>query len=178
MAIGAAWGADVRTADDQPQQWKKTTDRLRVLSLDQVPVVLLMDDLNQAQDEVAVMLDRLQALAETNGANLVLIAAADDRCQGMLSPRLLSRVELRVELDVWSPAESCGFLEQWLQRQGGDDQRFDNQAMEVLHDLAEGIPRRIRQLAELTLLAGTRTADGNLSEEVVGAAYDELNIGR
>ena len=178
MAIGAAWGADVRTSDDQLQQWKKTTNRLRVLSLEQVPVVLLVDDLNQARDEVAVMLDRLQAFAETDCVNLVLIAAADDRCQGMLSPRLMSRVELRVELDVWSPEESCGFLEQWLLHRSGDDQRFDNQAMEVLHDLAEGIPRRVRQLAELTLFAGTGTAGGHLSEEIVGAAYDELSIGR
>ncbi|MBC7854984.1 MAG: AAA family ATPase [Pirellulaceae bacterium] len=177
-AIGTAWGADVRVSDELPQIWQMTTDRLRVLSLEQIPALLLVDDLDRAWGEGAAIVDRLQAFTEGTGANLVLIAAAESRGRDLLSPRFLARAELRAELDVWTHEESQGFLQQWQSHRGGENQEFDLQAMAVLHDLAEGIPRRVRQLAELTMLAGSRTEDGPLSEDIVEAAYEELCIGR
>ena len=176
-AIASGWGADVRNSDELPLLWLKTTDRLRVLSFEQVPAILSVDDMDQARDEAADLVDRLHAFAEGSGSNLVLVAAGEDRSQGLLSPRLVARAELRVELDVWTTEESSGFLQQWLSLKSGEDHEFDSQAMEVLHDLAEGIPRRVRQLAELTLLAGS-AAGGHLSEDIVEAAYQELRIGR
>lgn len=175
-AIGTDWGGCPKVSDELPQLWQIAADRLRVLSLERIPAILLVDDLEQARDDAAAVIDRLHSFAEGTGASLILVAAADDRSQGLLSPRFLARVELRVELDFWTLEESSGFLQQWLsQRSAG--QEFDPQAMEVLHELAEGVPRRVRQLAELTLVAGSRT-EGNLSEEVVEAAYQELNLGR
>lgn len=177
-AIASAWGADVRVSDELPLVWQKMTDRLRVLSLEQIPALLLVDDLDRAWGEGAAIVDRLQAFAEGSGANLVLIAAADIRGRDLLSARFLARVELRAELDVWTHEESKCFLQQWQTQRGGENQEFNLQAMEVLHDLAEGIPRRVRQLAELTILAGSRAEDGPLSEDIVESAYEELCIGR
>ncbi len=176
-AIALGWGVDVRTSDELPSRWQKTTDRLRVLSLEQVPGLLLVDDLDQALAEGAALIDRLHAFAEGSGSNLVLIAACEVGGLELLSPRILARAQLRVELDFWTLEESNGFLRQWLARKG-NQQEFDRQALEVLHDLAEGIPRRVRQLAELTLLAGSGTNGDNLSEDIVEAAYEELCIGR
>jgi type II secretory pathway predicted ATPase ExeA len=175
--IASAWGGCPKVTDDLSQLWQKAADRLRVLGLEQIPAILLVDDLDQARDDVATMIDQLHAFADGMAANLVLVAAADELSQGLLSPRFLARVELRVELDLWTLEESSGFLQVWLAQRAGNGQEFDAQAMEVLHDLAEGVPRRVRQLAELTLVAGSR-AEGNLSEEVVEAAYQELNLGR
>ncbi|MGI8978206.1 MAG: AAA family ATPase [Pirellulaceae bacterium] len=177
-AIASSWGADVRVSDELPLVWQKMTDRLRVLSLEQIPALLIVDDLDQAWGEGAAIVDRLQAFAEGSGANLVLIAAAESRGRDLLSARFLARAELRAELDVWTHEESRGFLQQWQSHSGGENQEFDLRAMEVLHDLAEGIPRRVRQLAELTMLAGSRAEDGPLSEDTVEAAYEELCIGR
>jgi general secretion pathway protein A len=176
-AIAATWGVDVRTSDELPQLWQKTTDRLRVLNLEQVPAILIVDDLDQALTEGIALIDRLQAFAEGSGSNLVLIAASDVGGLELLSPRLLARAQLRVELDFWTLEESSGFVAQWL-AQRGDQQEFDRQGMEVLHDLAEGVPRRVRQLAELTLLAGSSNKRSYLSEEIVEAAYEELCVGR
>lgn len=173
-AIAAAWGVDVRTSDELPQLWQKTTNRLRVLTLEQIPALLLVDDLDQALADGAALIDRLQAFTEGSGTILVLIAACEVGSRELLSPRLLARAELRVELDFWTLEESSGFLNQWL-GQRADQQEFDRQAMEVLYDLAEGVPRRVRQLAELTLIAGSGS---NLSEEIVEAAYEELRFGR
>ena len=178
LEIGAAWGTQVRVSDELPQLWQKATERLRELSYEQVPAILLIDDLHQGTAETADIVDRLHAFAEGSGVNLLLIAACEAHCQELLSSRLLSRAELRVELDIWTLDETAGFLQQWLAQTSGENQELDNQAIEVLHDLAEGNPRRVRQLAELTLLAGSRIGDGPLREDVVQAAYEELCIGR
>ena len=82
------------------------------------------------------------------------------------------------ELDLWTLEETAGFLQQWLTQSGGESQEFDEQAIEVLHELAEGDPRRVRQLAELTLLAGSGMSNGPVGEDVVQAAYYELCVGR
>jgi type II secretory pathway predicted ATPase ExeA len=176
-AIATDWGVEVRTSDELPRLWQKTTDRLRVLNFEQVPALLLVDDLDQALPEGATIIDRLQAFAEGSGTGLVLIAACEASSLGPLSPRLLARAELRVELDFWTLEETSGFLNRWL-TQRADQQEFDRQAMEVLYDLAEGVPRRVRQLAELTLIAGSGSKGRYLSEEIVEAAYEELRIGR
>jgi hypothetical protein len=177
LAVASGWGVDARTSDELPRLWQRTTDRLRVLGLEQVPALLLVDDLDQALPEGTALIDRVQAFAEGSGANLSLIAACDVGGLALLSPRLQRRAELRVELDFWTPEESSGFLNQWL-AQKGEQQEFDRQALAVLHDLAEGVPRRVRQLAELTLLAGSGTKGDYLSEDIVEAAYEELCLGR
>ena len=176
-AIALGWGVDFRISDELPQLWQRTTDRLRVLSLEQIPPILIVDDLDQALAEGAALVDRLQAFGEGSGSNLVLIAACEIGGLELLSPRLLARAQLRVELDFWTLEESSGFLNQWLAPRA-DQQEFDQQAMEVLYDLAEGVPRRVRQLAELTLLAGSGSKGRYLSENIVEAAYEELCIGR
>jgi type II secretory pathway predicted ATPase ExeA len=178
-AIGSGWGADVWESEEPLSIWQKTTMRLRELSLEQVPALLLVDDLDRALVEGADLVDRLQAFAEGTDVNLVLIAAAESRGQNLLSPRFLARAELRAELDLWTREESGEFLQQWRLHLGGKDQKeFDSQAIEVLHDLAEGIPRRVRQLAELAILAGSQSDDGHLGEAIIHAAYEELCIGR
>src|SRR6185436_17459000 len=50
-AIAFGWGVDFRTSDELPQLWQKTTDRLRVLSLEQLSAILIVDDLDQAMAE-------------------------------------------------------------------------------------------------------------------------------
>lgn len=178
LEIGTAWGANVRTSGDLPLLWKTVSDRLRELDIEQVPALLLIDDIHFASAEGAALVDRLNVFAETSAANLLLIAACESRSQDSLHPGLLARAQLRVELDWWNLAETAGFLQQWLAYNGGEGQEFDEQAISVLYELAEGNPRRVRQLAELTLLAGSKESDGLLREDVVQAAFEELCLDR
>ena len=173
LELGAAWGADVRAGDELQNLWRKTTGRLRELHYEQTPALLLVDDLHQALSEGAALIDRVQAFAEVSEVNLVLIAACQDRCQDLLPPRFLARAQLRMELDTWTLEETASFLHQWLSHNVAEDQEFDSQAIEVLHELAEGVPRRVRRLAELAAFAGKRNGT-QLSEDVVRCAYDEL----
>jgi type II secretory pathway predicted ATPase ExeA len=170
QAISADWGFS--TASNVSRLWQDAAVRLRVLTLEEVPAILLIDDLDQACEEVARLVDRLQAFAESAGANLILVAAANSHSLGLLSVRLLARSQLQADLDQWTLEESSGFLQDWLAVRTGGDQEFDAPALQVLHELAEGNPRRVRQLAELTLVASPGT--GSLSEDIVEAAYLEM----
>lgn len=178
VEIGSLWGAYVRPNDELLQLWQRTTDRLRELYFEQVSALLIVDNLHQAPAESAALIDRLHAYGEVTPTNLVLVTACEAGHEDSLTTRTLSCSELRVELDVWTLEETAGFLQHWLMRSGGESQEFDGQAIEVLHELAEGNPRRVRQLAELTLLAGSAMGDRSMREEVVQAAYDELCVGR
>ncbi len=176
LEIGTAWGANVRTFDELPILWKAVSDRLRELEIEKVPALLLIDDLHQATTEAAALVDRLHAFAEASAATLLVIAACESRCQHSLTTRLLSRTQLRVDLDCWHLEETAGFLQEWLVQNGGEGQEFDEQAISVLHELAEGNPRKVRQLAELTMLASSKESAGPLREDVVQAAFEELCI--
>ncbi|MCE9527826.1 MAG: ATP-binding protein [Planctomycetales bacterium] len=149
LEIGSSWGANVRNTDVLPNLWQKTTDRLRELCFEQVSALLIVDDLHLALAEGAAVLDRLCAFADASGSSLVLVIACEAGRQDLLTSRILSQAELRVELDYWTREETAG-----------------------------GNPQRVRQLAELTLLAGSGINDEPIGEDVVQAAYDELCVAR
>jgi general secretion pathway protein A len=173
LEIGSGWGAPVRAVDDLACLWRKTTDRLRELHYEQTPALLLADDLHQATAEEAALVDRLQSFREASEVNLVVIAAGQEHCENGFSSRLLARVQLRIELDFWTLEETAGYLQHWLAQNVAQDQEFDSQAIEVLHELAEGVPRKVRRLAELAAYAGSGR-DKPWSEDVVRGAFEEL----
>lgn len=172
LEIGAGWGARVRGADDLACHWRKTTDRLRELHFEQTPAILLVDDIHRATAEEGGLIDRLQAFREASNTNLVVIAAGQQGENG-LSSRLLARVQLQIELDSWTLEETAGYLQHWLAQNVATDQEFDSQAIEVLHELAEGVPRLVRRLAELAAFAASGRGKP-WSEDVVRGAYEEL----
>lgn len=173
LEIGSGWGASVRGADDLGCLWRKTTDRLRELHYEQTPAILLIDDLHRATAEEGALIDRLQAFREASNVNLVVIAAGQEHCENGLSSRLLARLQLRIELDFWTLEETAGYLQHWLAQNVAKDQEFDSQAIEVLHELAEGVPRKVRRLAELAAFAGSGRGRP-WSEDVVRGAFEEL----
>lgn len=178
LMIGAGWQARVHVSDSLPELWQTTTDRLRQLTYDQVPALLLVDDLHQATADGAALVDRLQAKVEGDGVSLVVIAACDPQCSDFLSPRFLARAELQIELDPWTLEETTDYLQNWRARTGMVSQDYSSEGMEVLHNLSAGIPRHVRQLAELALLAGSGTNEQHLNAALIQSAYEELSISR
>ena len=49
-------------------------------------------------------------------------------------------------------------------------------AITCLHELTDGVPRRVRQLAELALLAGAGQELELIHEDTVNAVNDELSV--
>lgn len=84
LEIGSAWGASVRNSEEFHLLWEAVNDRLRELDIEQVPALLLVDDLPHAAEDGKALVDRLHAFAETGQAKLLLVAVSDSRCQNLL----------------------------------------------------------------------------------------------
>jgi type II secretory pathway predicted ATPase ExeA len=93
-----------------------------------------------------------------------------------LGHRLLDLSELRIELDRWEEDETAEFLRQSVVEAGGDKPIFDHTAQARLHELAEGTPRQVNQLAQLAMLAGAGQQLNCVDVETVESAYEELSI--
>jgi type II secretory pathway predicted ATPase ExeA len=93
-----------------------------------------------------------------------------------LGDRLLALSELRIEVEPWGAEETRDYLRHALDRAGVAESVFGETAIERLHELTLGIPRRISQLAELALLAGAGSQQEVIDGETVEAAFAELGM--
>ena len=81
-----------------------------------------------------------------------------------------------IDLDSWKPEDTASFLASALARVGRQGPTFDESAIARLHELSGGVPRRVRQLADLALLAGAGTGQAQVSAATVEAVHEELGV--
>jgi general secretion pathway protein A len=93
-------------------------------------------------------------------------------------PALEERVAVACVLSRLSAAETASYIEQRLSAAGAKRGIFEPSAIEVIQQLAHGIPRRINRLCDLALLVGygeeLRTIAGqhieSIHQELIGSA--------
>ena len=93
-----------------------------------------------------------------------------------LGESLLERTELRIDIEPWSPTDTEDYVRASLARAGRESPLFDAPAIRRLHQLGDGIPRRITQLADLALLAGAGQQLDAIDEATVESVYHELGV--
>ncbi|MEX0716343.1 MAG: AAA family ATPase [Planctomycetaceae bacterium] len=153
--------------------WRNIGDHLDGLRIARLPVLLLFDDLDRADTGGQRAIERL--LAESRGVDQLstVLAARSDGVR-RLSPALVDRCDLRIELSPLDEEETARFVLDLLSRAGAARQPFDSHALAAIHERTDGIPRRIRRLCDLSLLAGMSESLDAIDAEVVYAAADEL----
>lgn len=168
LANGLGHFSDER--DSCVSLWRAITDRLRESMYQQRTIVILLDDADEAEMDVLTSITRLAQADPTLAATYTVIASAHSaRCQ-LLGPRLKDLCELRVELEGWGFEEITGYLEHHLRARPP----FDADAIRTVLERTGGVPRRVVQLAELSLLAG---ADRHrIESNTVESAYRELSL--
>lgn len=141
-----------------------------------IPTVLLLDGADQASPEVQTDLLRILALDPAPEAKLTMILAASRTQANKLGSRLLDLAELRIELDRWEEADTVAFLTKSLAKAGRQTPVFEPRAAARLHELSRGVPRQVRQLAELALVAGAGQELAQIDEPTIDAIYQELSV--
>jgi type II secretory pathway predicted ATPase ExeA len=149
--LATAWGCDPLPASDSAALWRLATDRLAELKLEQVPAVLVLDNLDQSSGEVLTVVQRLLQLPDVE---FTVVAAASDNGVSRLGWRLLDLAELRIELALWTADDPREYLKASLAAAGRQEPAFADRAVERLFQLSGGAPRRVGQLAQLALIAG------------------------
>jgi len=150
--------------------WEAITDRLMEFRLQRQRALLLLDDVQTAASEVLQQVTRLvqNDASPESGLTVVLACQADQ--EDRLGRRLWELAELRVDLESWSPEDTEHYLQESLRRSGRESPIFDASAAARIHDLSDGIPRRVNQLADMALLA----AAGQEMHHIDGLLIDEV----
>lgn len=176
--LACAWQCPVLGSMPTFALWHAVSDALIVQRCEQRASLLLLDDAERAQAEVVETLERLIHLGDAQQPRLTLVLAADQRRVNSLNERLLSRAELRIELNAWDVAETRDYLQAQLQGQGPLLPVLDMPATERLHELAAGLPRRLNQLTNLVLLAAASDGLEIVDVETVDKVHRELCVSR
>jgi len=83
-------------------------------------------------------------------------------------PQLEERLAVKTLLRPLSAEETRAYVEHRLRAAGAERELFDSAALEAVHELAHGVPRRINRLCDLSLLIGYAE-----EQPIIGAAQVE-----
>lgn len=169
-------GCEVRPASDEFTLARALEDHLQANRFQQIATILLLDDADSANAAVLDEIARLAHQAQTTDASLTMALAAPATSLHKLGIRLLELAELRVDLDGWDADDTAGFVKKSLSVAGRSTPIFAESAFERLHQLTAGTPRRIKQLADLALLAGAGANVAHIDGELVDGVFCELGV--
>ncbi len=126
--------------------------------------------------EVLTSLARLAQFDLNDESRFTIVLAADITRSHLLGRRLQELCELRVELEPWDEEETRRFLRTALNTADIDSSIFTAGAAEQLFELTGGVPRRVTQLAQLSLVAAKAQDLTEIDEETLEAVQLELSV--
>jgi len=172
--LAAELGANPPLDASEFSLWRAAIDRLAASQAERFETVVLLDDADESEPPVLDAIARLAEFDRSKDSRLTIIATAAATSLRQVTGRLLDQAELRIELEPWEQADTIGYVLAALRQAGRREPLFTDEAMVHLHDLCDGIPRRINQLANLSLLAGAGQRAERIDAETVDAAFHEL----
>jgi len=89
-------------------------------------------------------------------------------------PSLEERLSVKCVLRPFSMEETASYIGHRLQAAGGETSMFTNEAVDAIHDLSGGVPRRINRLCELALLVGYAEQRSTVDVDQVEGVSNEL----
>jgi len=94
------------------------------------------------------------------------------------TPRLEERLDISALLDPLTAEETPQYIEHRLRVAGATENLFTSDAVETLHQLAHGVPRRLNRLGDLALLVGYANQSQVIDAELVHSVASELAFAR
>jgi general secretion pathway protein A len=152
------------------------TDRIAEYRYQQSPAVLLLDDADEAAGPVLAQVTRLARHDFSPESRLTIVLAGEAERIGHVGRQLLELAELRIDVEPLSAEETSAYLNERLEKAGRRQPAFDDAAAARLHELSEGVPRRVNQLADLSLLAGAGEEAKKIESQTVESVYHELGV--
>ena len=174
--LAAELGTNPDRGDDTFRLWRQVIDRLAENRYQQLATVVLLDDGDESSHEVLEHIVRLAQFDRSAAARLTIILASGTNTVPRILPRLLELADLRCDIEAWEPADTMQYIKAALEHGGSENPIFTDEALNLMHDLCEGIPRRVNQLADLTLFAGAGRKLAQIDADTVDSAYHELAV--
>jgi type II secretory pathway predicted ATPase ExeA len=176
--LAAQWGLGLDGDTPTGALWRAIADHLVENRCQKIDTIVLLDDGDEASRDVLDTVARLALLEPSREARLTIVVASKPEGVSKLGGRILELAELRVELDAWDPVDTQSYVESALKLAGGAAGAFEPEAVRRLHELADGVPRRVNQLADLALLAAAGRKLPRVDADTVAGVSEELVAAR
>jgi general secretion pathway protein A len=182
-----AYLADELTRDEPPlsdacrpidQNLRRFEGSLAKLAADNKRVAIVIDEAHTIEDSRAwEALRLLLNLGNGTQTSPILIFAGQTRLMELLArlPHLEERLTARCLLPPFSQEETAAYIGHRLQASGAQREIFAASAVDAIHALAQGTPRRINRLADLALLVGYAEELQTIVAEQIEAVAEELS---
>ncbi len=139
--------------------------------------VVAIDEAQMLLDAESLELMRLLLNFETEaGAGMTLLLIGQGEMLPAIErvPSLEERLAVKCILRAFTLEESASYIGHRMQAAGGSHSVFSNQAMDSIHHLSAGVPRRINRLCELALLVGYAEQRETIDVEQIESVSEEL----
>jgi type II secretory pathway predicted ATPase ExeA len=156
--------------------WRGVADHVIESRYQRSQLLVLVDDADAGEPDVIDLIVRLVQLDPHVDSRLTIVLATTDDQLGRLHSRLLELAELAITLEPWEATDTLAYLEFALRQVGRERPIFTRGGARRVHELAGGIPLRIKQLADLALLAGAGLELTEIDAETVEGAFQELGV--
>ncbi|MBA2114550.1 AAA family ATPase [Bremerella alba] len=166
--------ADVGLATTPPELWFQIRERLTTYALEERPVVIVVDHVEEMAPETAdllLTLARLHCGATTGGS---LILSVDSVNLRSFDVRLLKMADLKIELEAWSCEDVARFTQTYQDAFPDSRLTLDDAAIQAVSQHSEGLPRVISQILDLSRLAVEASDSQSVTPETVEAIREEL----
>ena len=170
--IGNALGLDGNGISVDRNSWNAIQDHLFSNSTIGHRTVLILDNVDDASEEI------LQCFLKMWGPypHGCTFMSLDDESIVNLPRWILDQCDLKIELPRWDLGQTADYFEFALSIAGGRDDLFDGQAITRIQELSDGIPRKISQIADLSLVAGAVRKSERVTAELVDQVSDEFTV--
>ena len=171
-----AWGIEPGTDWPLSRYWRVLLDVMIENQIQRVDSILLLDDADEASSETLDQVKRLvrQAVRVDSRMTVVLSGKADHL--GRFDEALLEWIDLRIDLEPWSVEDVELYFSESLRKAGRKRPIFTPDAVRRMYELTGGVPRRLAQLADLSLIAGAGNRLCRIDAEAIDSVYSELAV--
>lgn len=166
--------ADVGLATTPAELWFQIREQLTTYALEERPVVIVVDHVEEMAQETADLLLTLARLhcGTTTGGSLLL--SVDEAKLRTFDIRLLKMADLKIELEAWTYDDVARFTETYQAAYPETPLTLDEAAIEAVSQHSEGLPRVISQILDLSRLALEANESESVTPDTVEAIREEL----
>ena len=155
--------------------WRDIDDVLAANRYQRIGTVMLFDDVEEAETDVITAIVRLAQSDASDESRLTIICGCDEDRLHLLGARLQDLCDLKIELEPWAEEEVQDFVRSSLTSAACSPDLFTDGSIRRIAELSGGIPRRLQQLAQLSLVAAAAQDLSEIDESTLNAVERELS---
>jgi len=150
-------------------------------SQDNMHTVVIIDEAQAIEDENIFEELRLLLNFQLNERfllTLLLLGQPELREKIEKLPQLKQRLALRYHLTTLTEAEIKSYIEYRCKVAGRADALFSDQAYKLIYEYSNGIPRKINNICDLSLVIGMGEKATIIDEQIIGKVIEDFKQGR